>query len=777
MSPLSYGVAPFSADVLARTQEVRLTAAPRVKPGTTLVMHVAPAVASRVAVLAVDEGILQVARYRNPDPLGHFFQKRMLQVETTQILDLILPEFRRFVALSAPGGDADGGFARHLNPFNRKHKPPVAWWSGIIDAGPAGRELRYSVPDYYNGRLRIVAIAVDAAKVGVAEADTEVKGDFILTPNVPAMVAPGDEVNVTVGVFNNVTGKAVEGVEPVRVQVESSRELTPAGPTSIDLQIAEKHEGVAEFRFKANAVLGPASLKFSALRGKSEAHVEESVSVRPAIAYRTQLTVGRLDGATASVPVKRTLYTEMRSVQASVSALPLVWGEGLIAFLDAYPYPCTEQLVSKGFAALLLAARPEFGMVKTRDTQPIVGTLSMLQSRENDSGGFGLWASSPQTAEFPTLYGAHFLLEAHERGQKVSPEMVASVNDWLTRFATTPASTLEDGRMHAYAVYLLARQGINPSAAVANVEQELSRRYTQTWPTDLAAAYLASTYRLMQRNGDAERIIRKVPWAQQKRDWAEEVYYDPVVHDAQLLYLTARHFPDRIDKVPPAALEGIGSAISGNQVSSLSAAYTLLALDAFAKAAAPKVKLAIVLNGQPQRETSKVTVPLGEANVLFTRDGAVPAYYAVSEAGFDRNPPAADVNRGLEVIHDFVDEKGTVLTTVKEGQEFLVRLRLRSTKRDRVSQIAVVDLLPGGVEPTLDRDPGPGSNWTPQHVDFRDDRVILYGDATKDAATWLYKVRATNTGVFEVPPAFAEGMYNRQITGISQASKLQIVKP
>ena len=770
MSPLSYGVAPFSADVAARTQQVRLVAASQVKPGATLVMRVTPTIPSRVAVLAVDEGILQVARYKNPDPLGHFFQKRMLQVETTQILDLILPEFRRFLALSAPGGDADGGFARHLNPFSRKHKPPVAWWSGIVDAGPAGRELRYTVPDYYNGRLRIVAVAVDAAKIGVAETDTEVKGDFILTPNVPAMVAPGDEVNVTVGVFNNTSGANGQGSAPVRVQVRVSPELTPIGPSSLDLQIAQKREGVAEFRFKANAVLGPASLQFSAQRGKAEAHLEESVSVRPAIAYRTQLTLGRFDSATNTVPLKRDLYIERRSVLASVSALPLVWGEALIAYLDAYPYPCTEQLVSKGFAALLLAARPEFGVVKTRDAQPIAGTLSVLQSRENESGGFGLWASSPQTAEFPTIYAAHFLLEARERGQRVPSEMVASVNEWLTRFASTPASTLGDGRMRAYAVYLLARQGIKPSAAVANVEQELSHRYAQTWPTDLAAAYLASTYRLMQRNGDADRIMRKVPWAQQKRDWTDEIYYDPVVHDAQLLYLTARHFPDRLGTVPPSALESIGSAISGNRVSSLSAAYTLLALDAYSKTAAPKVKLAVVLNGQPQSGTSKVAVPPGITSILFTRDGSVPAYYAVSEGGFDRNPPPTDLNHGLEVIHEFIDEKGNVLTTVKEGQEFMVRLRLRSTNRDFVNQVAVVDLLPGGVEPSPDHTPLP-------NADFRDDRVILFEDATKDAQTWTYKVRATNTGVFQVPPAFAEGMYNRQITGMSQASKLEIVKP
>ena len=772
MSPLSYGVAPFAADLSARTQPVRLTATHQVKPGAVLAMRVAPAEASRVAVFAVDEGILQVARYKNPDPLAYFFQKRMLQVETAQILDLMLPEFRRFLALAAPGGDADGGFARHLNPFNRKRKPPVAWWSGIIDAGPAGRDLRYTVPDYFNGRLRIVAIAVNSRRAGVAEAVTEVKGDFILTPNVPAMVAPGDEFSVTVGVFNNISGK-----DPIRVQAEASRELTLTSPSNSDLQIAQKREGVAEFRFKANAVLGPASLKFTAIRGRSEARIEESVSVRPAIAYRTQLTLGRLDSASTTVLLKRDLYTERRSVEASVSALPLVWGEGLVAYLDAYPYPCTEQVVSKGFAALLVASRPEFGAVKTHDQQPIAGTLSMLQSRENDSGGFGLWSSSPQTAEFPTVYGAHFLLEARDRGQKVPPEMLASLDEWLTRLASTPAPTLEDGRLRAYAVYLLARQGIKPAAAVSNVEQELSHRQAETWSSDLAAAYLAATYRLMQRNSDADRIIRGVPWSQQKHQGMEDVYYDPVVHDAQLLYLLARHFPDRMSGVPSAALEAIGNAISGNRVSSLSAAYTLLALDAYARAAAPKVKLGIVVGGQRQASISKVSVPAGVANVQFTREGSLAAYYSIHESGFDRNPPTSEVSRGIEVIHEFLDMKGNVIAKVNVGEEFWVRLRLRTTNRDRLSQIAVVDLLPGGVEPTLDRQAGPGSNWTPQYVDRRDDRVILYGDATKDAATYVYKVRATNAGVFQSPPAFAEGMYNRQITGISQASRLEIVKP
>ena len=162
---------------------------------------------SRVAVLAVDEGILQVARYRKPDPLGFFFQKRMLEVETRQILDLILPEFKRFLALAAPGGDGEADFARHLNPFDKKRKPPVAYWSGVIDVGPAGTRCSATTcPTTSTAACASSRSAPARAAWAWREAATEVKGDFILTPNVPAMAAPGDEFIVSVGVFNNSTG-------------------------------------------------------------------------------------------------------------------------------------------------------------------------------------------------------------------------------------------------------------------------------------------------------------------------------------------------------------------------------------------------------------------------------------------------------------------------------------------------------------------------------------------------------------------------------------------
>ena len=809
MSPLSYGVAPFGANLAARTQPVTLTAPRQVKPGTTLTIRVAPGEASRVVVLAVDEGILQVARYKNPDPLGYFFQKRRLEVETMQILDLILPDFKRFLALAAPGGDAGGGFARHLNPFNRKRKAPVAYWSGVVDVGPAGRDFKYVVPDYFNGKLRIVAIGASARRVGVTEVATEVKGDFILTPNVPATASPGDEFIVSVGVFNNTTG----GTGPIRLTAQPGAGFTLVGAASADLQIADKKEGVGEFRVKANASPGSAPITFTARRGPAEAHVEESVGVRPASPFRTQLTLGRVDGPSATAMLTRDLYSQQRKVEAAVSTVPLAWGQGLTAYLDHYEYSCTEQLVSKGFSALILISRPELGTIRSRADQPLDATYSTLRGRMNDQGGLGLWASTPETAEFATVYAAHFLVEARDRGQKIPPELLASVDTWLLRFASTPASTLADARLRAYAVYLLARQGIKPTAALSNVEQELTNRYPQTWPSDLAAAYLASTYRLMQRNDEANRIMAKVPWSTPKREPGDEIYYDPVVHDAQLLYLLARHFPNRLGATPPAALETIGRAVSGNLASSLSAAYTLLALDTFAKGAAATTTLGISEIGKDGRERAltppdgairKADLSEAAAKVQFSRRGTVAAYYSVSESGFDRNPPIAEKSEGVEIVREFLDAKGNPVSRVTVGEEFLVRLRVRATTRDRQPQIAIVDLLPGGVEPVLElqapadsstpgadpatlRQSGASaslpvelpdkSDWVPSHVDVREDRLVIYGDARRNAGTFVYRVRANNAGTYQVPPVFAEGMYNRAVIGLSRGATLEVVKP
>ena len=172
VSPLSYAVAPFKIDRSRRRLGIDLDVPERVLPGQELVGYETSNPA-RILLYAVDEGILQVADYKSPDPLDFFLRKKALQVRTWQISDLILPDYDVIRRAAAPGGGADIArlLGSNLNPFQRRTEAPVAFYSGLLDAQDQRREVRFKVPDYFNGQVRVMAVAASAAqRLGSAQA-------------------------------------------------------------------------------------------------------------------------------------------------------------------------------------------------------------------------------------------------------------------------------------------------------------------------------------------------------------------------------------------------------------------------------------------------------------------------------------------------------------------------------------------------------------------------------------------------------------------------------
>jgi uncharacterized protein YfaS (alpha-2-macroglobulin family) len=808
MSPLSYGVVPFAVNLDARREPIKVVAPEVIKPGQTVDFKVSTSQPSRVVVFAVDEGILQVARYKAPDPLGFFFQKRALQVNTTQILDMILPEFQRLMNAAAPGGDGDAVLGRHLNPFKKKRQPPVAYWSGIVDVDKNGKTLRYTVPDSFNGKLRIFAVAVNPTRIGVFDGGTEVRGDLILSANLPAMVAPGDEFLVSVGVFNNLRGGSAR--TPVAVSLKADPAITVLSAPKLSLTIPQQQEVAAEFRLKANDVLGPANLRFIAQAGDKQGKAADAISIRPAVPFATKISVGRFDRSTYAQALTRNLYPQLRDVEAGVSLSPLVWAQGLDGFLEAYQYSCTEQLVSKGMPALVLAG----GRNARTDTSGFGKVIQILRERQNDDGSFGLWSANLQVEPFTSVYAVHYLIEAKERGMPVPADMLDNANRWLEATATASSEGLAGARTRAYAIYLLTRQGRVTSGMTGALQQELDARYAKEWPQDLTAAYLAASYKLMQQDGLAVKLLKNIPWRSNETVKDDGyAYYDPLVHDAQLLYLTSRHFKDRLNSVPEKVIANMGDAVTENRYHTLSAAYLILGFDAYAAAGGQGTgKLAIAELDKAGKSTlmalSEGLLKYGKvstqaARLQYSKQGDAPAFYVLSENGFDRKAPVSTVSEGLEIAQEITGLDGKPIVKVKVGEEFLVKLTFRSTRRDKLSQVAIVDLLPGGLEPVLraraevqqpeyqgDYDggeipPAPvwqspmgeAGSWQPEYADIRDDRVILYGTLSRDVGQFTYRVRATNAGKFFVPAPFAEGMYNRRLQGLGKGGVLEVVKP
>ncbi|HBM7348569.1 alpha-2-macroglobulin family protein [Klebsiella oxytoca] len=797
MSPLSYGVAPFAISHDARQAQMSIDAPEMVKPGDTLTMKVKTDSPQRVVVFAVDEGILQVARYRLKDPLDYFFRKRALEVESAQVLDLILPEFSKMMSLiSAPGGDGGEGVDLHLNPFKRKKDAPVAYWSGITDVDGEA-EFHYPVPDYFNGKIRVMAMSVTPDRIGHAQRYTTVRDDFVLSPNVPTTVAPGDQFDVTLGVANNLSG--LNGAKtPLTIALNLPPQLEAVGEAQQQLLLAEKQEGVLTFRLKAKETPGNATLVFKAQSGDKSTQRAVSLSLRPAVAYRTQSVMGRMDGNEQRVGDMRQMFEAFSRRDAQVSWSPLVLTNGLAQYLADYPNACSEQIVSQTTPLLFRYRHPEIkGAYSDEQVRAqLQKTLTTLLARQNNEGAIGMWRSSPQADPFITPYVVQFLLEAQQAQYPVSEALLKSANGYLKTLAANERMTsLDDLRLRAFAVYLLTRQGVITTNLLADVQTRLQNNYSKAWQTDLSALYLAASYQMLKMDKQAESLLQPVWKALSKaydRSWWTRDYFDPLVQDSTRLYLITRHFPEKIYQIPPQLLENIVMQLKANRYTTLSSAMSILALEYYS---APQAKmqdaqLSISMKTRDARQQAIASLNGVAAHgrfsadaqeILFNNTSSHPAWYVVTQSGYDRQVPQQAVARGLEISRDYTNEKGDIIQQVTLGDKVWVHVRVRANAKEGIDNIAIVDLLPGGFE-VVQQTPesagaasddetqaewqsllAVGSGWQPEYSDIREDRVIMYGEASDEVQEFVYQIKATNSGIFTVPPAYGEAMYDREI--------------
>lgn len=810
-SPLSYGVIPFTTNLHARTNTLSLNSPALIKSGSVLPIQLKSAHPTRAVVFAVDTGILEVARYQKPDPLALFFKKRALEVRTSQILDLILPEFKRVMAAAAPGGDGEAAIKSNLNPFKRKRAPPAVYWSGIVDV-QGERQFDWTVPDSFNGQVRIFAVSVDGGSIGIAQAESTVRADFVLSPTLPAAVTPGDEFEVALGVANVLPDS--DGAQ-IQVRADLPENLEPVGELSRTLQLDSMREGVAVFRLKARAELGSAAIRFSARWQNHDAQLVDSVSVRPSSPHTTEITAGHFS---ESVRVKypRDLYPNFRKLKLGISALPLVLSNGIADYLDDYPHLCTEQLVSRGFPALLLASHPELASTegpRHSSAQSTAALVEVLRARQNEEGGFSLWSASIVTDEFASVYAIHWMLEARDQGESIPDDLLQRSMAWLQAYAasSTPDTHADSDiwmlRNRAYAAYLLTRQGSVTTPIVGSLRQTLDARFRSSWKKDLAGAYLAAVYRLQKQDREAERLMDPLQEQLGKRSSRPFFAYDDdAIRDATVFYLIAKHFPERSRALPAQTLEAILEPLTAGQYNTLYVARLLIAMQAYTTTvptgASANYSASGLINGTPTPiELKGSLVMLGDFDnqmkTLELQSGpGVKGFYSLTTSGFDRSPPATAVQQGLEIEREYLDEMGKPLTSVPVGGEVLVRLRMRSIDSPYSGNIAIIDLLPGGFEPILqspqsqDDSTQPAAhtrrwfnrlgslgNWSPEFADIRDDRVVLYGSLTRDVAEYTYRIRATNVGTFKTPPAIAQSMYDRRLVSRTTSGSLVVMAP
>ncbi len=785
VSPLSYATVPFRIRLDRRTLTPEVRVADEVSPGHTLEVHYRTDEPATIALMAVDEGILRVARWKEPVPLDTFFQKRSLEVETRQNLDLLLAEYSLFRATAAPGGDASGlPLASALNPFKRKGYKPLAEWSGLLPSDAGEHTWRVPIPDSFNGTVRVTAVAVSPSRVGVASTHARAMAPLVLNPAAPLFVAPGDTFDASVVVANT---KADAGRD-VTVEVFATAGLRVEGDARHALIVAPGREASTAFRVTALDQPGAATLTFRARLGADQVRGTAELSVRPATPYQLTLAQGSLRDDHVEVPLPRRLYAEHGRVDVTASTLPVALARGLALYLAEYPYLCTEQLVSRAWAVLALKDQPELasgGLDVAHELDTVIATIA---GRQNGEGAFGKWGDNGDVSDFQCVWATHFLTQARESGVALPEGLSERALAYLQTLADANPPTLGGLRVQAHAIYVLTRNGVVTTPQLVALRQHLDQRAGTTWSHDLAAGFVAATYQLLQQPEEAERLLSGLALGEAVvPDWVTA--YDRVVRDAWLVDLWARHFPARLAALGPEALASFLQPVLEGGANTVDAAAATLALVDLARARAAeatgRVVLEAVLPGDRRVPLDvkgtlfpTARVPLEAVAVEVAGQGPAPWFWQVGQAGFDAALPTKAQADGLEVVRELQTPDGKPATRVALGDELRAVLRLRSLGSIPVTDVAVVDLLPGGFEPVVDDDGDPrvaaASTWVPEHADVREDRVVFFGSAQPASATVTYRLKAIAAGSYVVPPPFAEGMYDRHLQARGLASHVDV---
>ncbi|WP_373779168.1 alpha-2-macroglobulin [Glaesserella sp.] len=808
-SPLSYAVVPFSVNVGNHSLAMELVAPKQVKSGETVEFKLSANKPSKAIIYAVNEGILQVARYKQTEPLAFFFPKRALEVNTLQILDLILPEFSRIMQYAQTGGDSDmmemfatAMVAKSHNPFQRRVEKPVAYWSDIVDVN-GETTVSYRIPEHFNGNLKVMAIAVsnDSDNVGISQADTLVRNDLILSPAVPLTLTPSDQSQVSVNVSNNTKLN-----QQIKVVLTTDPQLVVVGDTEKTVEIAAMSEQLVTFEVKATELLGAANVRFSATYQDSHQQIATaernmSLSVRPLMEKQHFTYIGKVSaGQSTTHTPSAALYPQERYQGALFSPVPLALAQGVSAYLSDYDNYCTEQIISAAMPTLLFADKPAYkpllNMLSSTSKENLAQSsdkeinnalnkvFSLLPNRQFPDGSFGMWNNTEDSDIFLTAYVAHFLIEAQEHNVSVPRAWLSGSGLFNgTLYALEQQSMPQEGdslatlRQRAYSAYLLARLGQVPSNALLSIRSQLNQNFkAEDWQSDLVSAWLAGTYQLVKQDQEANNLITPlIAKLNQARttEWQFADFDDPMIQDSVALYVIARHFPAKLDSVSETVLSRISDDVNAQRYNTLSSAMMLLALDSYVQHNPNAVKDLTIHNAAGSVISSDCgglfacTVLNDNGQIRFDNKSSGTAWFAVSQAGYPQTAAEKSISQGLEIHRTYTDDAGKEISEVKLGETINVTVVIRAPKGYQ-SDVVITDLFPAGFEAVWQKNGEEEDEvklpiWLPTHTDLREDRLLNYGGVGSDSSALTYKLKAVSVGEYRIPAVYAESMYNRAI--------------
>ncbi|WP_372339329.1 alpha-2-macroglobulin [Flavobacterium sp. MFBS3-15] len=774
-----YGIVPIEVVDKNTILQPQITMPAVLKPEqkTTIKVGENNGKAMTYTIAIVDDGLLDLTRFKTPNAWDSFYAKEALGVKTWDIYDDVIGAYGGQVnQVFSIGGDADmgGGKAKKANRF----KPVVIYLGPYTIGAGQTRVHEIKLPKYVGSvRTMVVAANADMDAYGMAEKTTPVRSPLMLLASLPRKVTPKEKVTLPVTVF------AMENhVKNVTLQVKANNGFRVIGKSTQSVSFARPDEKVAYFDLEVADLTGIGKVTVTATSGKEKASYDVELDImnpNPVTTTYKEIVLepgqsGRIDWASFGVAGSNKAGLE-------VSSFPSIDFNRRLDYLIQYPHGCVEQTTSGVFPQLYLADIADIDLArKTKIQKNITAGIQKLSQFQVADGGFAYWPGQGNPDDWGSSYAGHFLVEAEKKGYALPLNMKKQWLQYQQKNARQwrYAQGYHNDFAQAYRLYTLALAG-SPDLSSMNRLRE-THGISNESKLRLAAAYAIAGQKSTGQSLLNQSVLED--------DSEYSYYYYGSPERNRAMALETLIVLGQKEKAFAMANKLAQQMSSNKWMSTQTTAYCLYAMSKFAQSNGPKgIDITYTNKGKTQAiKTNKTfadrALELSANNSVTLRNNKQGTLYVkVVYSGILPVGQEQTEERGVRTGIVFKDRGGKVInpSSLAQGTEFVAEVTISNTKGESVDNVALTQIIPSGWEIVNTRftDFGSFAENKVDYTDIRDDRTNFYF-SLKHNETKVFRIllNASYPGSYYLPGVQCEAMYDNSFLARTKGQWVQVVK-
>ncbi len=769
-----YGVVP----VIVTSPESRLTpvikVADEIRPESKYEIAVSETNGRPMAytLAIVDEGLLDLTRFKTPDPWRAFNAREALGVNTWDMYNYIVGAYGgRIEQVFSIGGDdaLEGGAKAIVNRF-----APVVVFDGPFHLKKGEKQTHYLEMPNYNGRVRVMVVAGDGEAYGNAEKSVLVRKPLMLLGTLPRVIGTGEEMTVPATVF-----AMKDGIGDVKVSIKVSDNMEIVGGATQTLNFSKISDKQAKFRIRVKGAPGTGRVTITASAKGETAEYATDITIRSV--RRPQVKVEEAvikPGEEKKWDVRMPGADGTNKLTLETSNVQPVNLASRLDYLLGYPHGCIEQITSKGFPQLYLKEFASLTKAQEQSTQDAVKeVLRRMRSYQTTDGLFSYWPGGSSYYGWASVYATHFMFEAEAKGYLVQESLKRDATAGLKRSAREwkpeKSSYLRSERMtQAYRLYVLSLAGATEMGAMNRLREGeldnmtrwlLAAAYANAGRKDVAQELTAKTFNMNQQYDEYDQTF-----GSDTRDKAIKLITLTQLEDASAAAALANEISKKLG--------------SDEWLSTQTTAFSLVALSRYMAKYRPteEMSFSYKLNGNNE----KVSTPKNVWSAALAENAPAKAALEVKNTGksvlFARIITEGTPNQGEEEAYangvtisvEYKSSNGSAVdvASLRQGTNFTASVTVKNPTAKAMNNLVLTQIFPAGWEILNTRFLNDGeseetsSKWL-SYQDIRDDRVYSYIDQLPSGRQLTVDINVATVypGVFYLPPVYCEAMYDRLV--------------